>query len=123
MVIAGISLVTLGALLPATTLMTGNSLSGIPVAFVGAGSVAVGAVVLALGVASFVVAYGLIKGFGWAWSLTVGLSIASIVLNAISVAGGNFGGIISIIISAVILYYMYRPHVKAYFGKASTVSA
>jgi hypothetical protein len=44
------------------------------------------------------------------------LSIISIVSNALSIADGNFGGIVSIIISAVILYYLYRPHVKAYFG-------
>ena len=53
------------------------------------------------------------------------LSVASIVLNGISVASGNFGGTI-IIISAVVLYYMYSPHVKSYFGKTakgiSTVS-
>jgi hypothetical protein len=41
-----------------------------------------------------------------------------IVLNAISIATGNVGGIVSIIISGIILYYLYRPHVKAYFGKA-----
>jgi hypothetical protein len=41
-----------------------------------------------------------------------------IALNAISIATGNIGGIISIIISGIILYYLYRPHVKAYFGKA-----
>lgn len=107
MVIAEISLVTVGALLPR-----------MPTS---------GAIVLALGIASFVVAYGLRKGLGLARTLTVVLSVASIVLNAISVASGNFGGIISIIISAVIMYYMYRPHVKAYFGKTakgiSTVSA
>jgi hypothetical protein len=40
------------------------------------------------------------------------------VLNAISIATGNVGGIVSIIISGIILYYLYRPHVKAYFGKA-----
>jgi hypothetical protein len=39
-------------------------------------------------------------------------------LNAISIATGNIGGIVSIIISEIILYYLYRPHVKVYFGKA-----
>ena len=122
MVVAGISLVTFGALMPMMP-MTGAGMYGLSSALVGAGSAAIGAIVLALGIASFVVAYGLLKGLGWAWTLTVVLAVASIVLNAISVASGNFGGIISIIISAVILYYMYRPHVKAYFGKATTGSS
>ena len=122
MVIVGISLVTVGALLPSMP-MTGTGFSGMASMFAGAGSAAIGAVVLALGIASFVVAYGLLKGFGWAWNVTMALAVISIVLNALSVASGNFGGIISIIISAVILYYMYRPHVKAYFGKAASGSS
>jgi hypothetical protein len=75
---------------------------------------------IAIGIVSFVVAYGLLKGMGLAWTLTVVLSIIIIALNAISIASGNVGGIVSIIISAVILYYLYRPYVKAYFGKGVT---
>jgi hypothetical protein len=82
-----------------------------------------GIIVIILGIVSFIVAYGLLKGAGWAWSLTVVLSIVSIVLNAISIATGNFGGILSIIISAIILYYLYRPHVKSFFGKGKPAAA
>jgi purine-cytosine permease-like protein len=55
----------------------------------------------------------------WAWTVTVILSIISIALNAISIATGNIGGIVSVIISGIILYYVYRPHVKTYFGKSA----
>jgi hypothetical protein len=79
--------------------------------------IAIGVVLLAIAIVSFLVAYGLLKGLGWAWTVTVILSIISIVFNAISIATGNIASIISIIISAIILYYLYRPHVKAYFGK------
>jgi hypothetical protein len=75
-------------------------------------------VIIAIGIVSFIVAYGLFKGMGWSWTLTVVLSIISIVLNAFSIATGNVGGIVSIIISGIILYYLYRSHVKAYFSKA-----
>lgn len=121
MLTAGISLVTSGALLPSVP-MAGTSFSGMASIFAGAGSVAIGAVVLALGTTSFVVAYG-VKGFGRVWNVTVALAVIGIVLNAISVASGNFGGIVSVIISAVILYYMYRPHIKMYFGKAASRSS
>jgi hypothetical protein len=84
--------------------------------------IAIGAVLLALAIVSFVVAYGLLKGRGWAWTVTVILSIISIVLNAISIAAGNLASIVSIIISGIILYYLYRPHVKAYFGKGVSPS-
>jgi hypothetical protein len=122
MVAGGLVLVAAGSFLPSLPPSTfeGSDLSGVPMSFVGGAAVAMGGVIVALGIVSFIVAYGLMKGIGWAWNLTVVLSIISIVLNVISIATGNFGGIISIIISGVILYYLYRPHVKAYFGKATT---
>src|SRR3712207_8892895 len=46
------------------------------------------------------------------WTVTIILSIISIVLNAISIAAGNIAAIITIIISGIIIYYLYRPHVK-----------
>jgi hypothetical protein len=89
----------------------------IPQSFLGGIGIAIGGILLAMAIVSFVVAYGLLKGLGWAWTVTVILSIISIVLNALSIAAGNISSIISIIISGIILYYLYRPHVKAYFGK------
>jgi hypothetical protein len=75
-------------------------------------------VLVAIAIVSFVVAYGLLKGKGWAWTVSIILSIISIVWNVITlVTAANYGGIISIIISGIILYYLFRPHVKAYFGK------
>jgi len=85
---------------------------------VGGGVLAIGGIVIAIGILSFVVAYGLLKGRRWAWILTVILSIISMVLAAISIAAGSIPSITSIIISGIILYYLYRRHVKAYFGKA-----
>jgi hypothetical protein len=119
MVIGGIVLLAAGAILPSIP-MTDSDLSGVPTWLIGGGAIAIGAITLALGIVSFIVAYGLLKGMGWSWTVTVVLSIIGIILNALSLAAGNFGGIISIIISAVILYYLFRPHVKAYFGKAKT---
>jgi hypothetical protein len=135
MLIFGIGLITLGAVLPTLppsvfnqSQLQGNLTAGqAPVppgpppmvlqSLLGGAGIAFGAVLVALAIVSFIVAYGLLKGRGWAWTITVILSIISIVLNAISIAAGNIGGIVSIIISGIILYYLYRPHVKAYFGK------
>lgn len=84
--------------------------------------IAIGGILVAIAIASFVVAYGLLKGRRWAWTITVVLSIISIVLNAIAIAAGNIASIINIIISGIILYYLYRSHVKAYFGKGVSPS-
>jgi hypothetical protein len=86
--------------------------------FLGGLGIAFGAVFVAIAIVSFIVAYGLLKGRGWAWTLSIILSIISIVWNAITLAtAAKFGGIISIIISGIILYCLFRPYVKAYFGK------
>jgi len=127
MLVAGLGLIAVGTVVPGLPLsafqqspMAGGGLSALPQSFLGAGSIAVGGILLALGIVSFVVAYGLLKGMPWAWTITVVLSAISITLNVISIVSGNFGGIVSIIISGIIIYYLYRSHVKAYFGKGAT---
>jgi hypothetical protein len=144
MLIFGIGLITLGAVLPTLppsafnqSQLQGNLTidgqappipSGTPPmglqSFLGGLGIAFGAVLVAIAIVSFIVAYGLLKGKGWAWTVTLILSIISIVFNAISIAttANLIGGIISIIISAIIIYYLYRPHVKAYFGKGVSPS-
>jgi uncharacterized membrane protein (UPF0136 family) len=99
--------------------------SGIQPSFFGSIAVAIGGMLIAIGIVYFIVAYGLLKGKRWAWTVSVVISIISIVLNAISIAttAVNIVAIVLIIISGVILYYLYRPHVKAYFGKASRTDA
>jgi predicted membrane protein DUF2127 len=77
----------------------------------------VGSILIVLGIASFVVAWGLLKGKGWAWTVTIIITIISLVFNALSIVSGNIGAIVGIIIDGVIIYYLYRPNVKSYFGR------
>ena len=72
---------------------------------------------LALGIVYFVMAYGLLKGKGWAWTITLVLSYIGIALGFVSIATGHIGAIFGVIINAVIVYYIYRPKVKSFFGK------
>ncbi|HET7149745.1 MAG TPA: hypothetical protein VFI73_14760 [Candidatus Nitrosopolaris sp.] len=91
-----------------------------------------GSILLALGVANLVMAYGLWKGKGWAWTISIivlfiGIAIDIISLSITSVGvfsntgssllGNILSGIVGIGINAFVIYYLYRPHVKAYFGK------
>lgn len=126
MLLAGIAAVTAGALLPMVpqeTLEEGvpgtgmEVLSGVSTSVLGGGAIVIGAVMIGLAIFSFIVAWGLLKGRGWAWTATVVLSVISLVFGVISVVTGNWFSIINVIISGIIIYYMYRPHVKAYFGK------
>jgi len=79
--------------------------------------VGIGVILLALGIAYLVMAYGLWNGRRWAWTITLILSVIGIVVAIASIVAGNVSAIISIIIHAVVIYYLYRPNVKAFFGK------
>lgn len=134
MLFGGITLVTAGTIIIPPLLRPyafnygnligfGTHLSGIVPSFIGSGTIVIGCVIIAIGLYRSLLPYGLLKGIGWAWTAAIILSIISIILNAISISMGNTGGIISISISGIILYYLYRPHVKAYFGKAASAAA
>ena len=103
--------------------------------FLGGVGIAIGAIVLAVGIGYLVVSYGLLKGKGWAWIITVILTIIAIVVQIVSgvtasmfnasfiddtnsFATGIIAQIVGIAINGVILYYLYRPNVKAFFGKS-----
>lgn len=85
--------------------------------FLGGALGVIGGVLVALGIASLIVAWGLLKGKGWAWIVTIIISIISIVFNIVSIAAGNIGSVVGLIINGVIIYYLYRPNVKSYFGR------
>ena len=93
----------------------------------------IGAILSAVGIGHLVVSYGLLKGKRWSWTITIvllfigiGIDVASIVfgsftinIDIVSFLTANGGSFVSPAISVIILYYLYRPQVKSYFGKAS----
>jgi uncharacterized BrkB/YihY/UPF0761 family membrane protein len=139
LILGGISLIAVGALISVTPVNTTATTNSQPVAqFVGVISAAIGSVLLAIGIGYLVMFLGLLKGRGWAWTITIILLLIGIAIQIISTAtgavfntslssstnnttnsiiSGIVGGIIGIAINGVILYYLYRPHVKAYFRK------
>ena len=77
----------------------------------------IGGALIVIGIAGFVVAWGLLTGKGWAWIVTIIVAIISIILNLIVVISGVLENIVGLIIYGVIIYYLYRPNVKSYFGR------
>jgi hypothetical protein len=103
--------------------------------FLGGVGIAIGAIVLAVGIGYLVVSYGLLKGKGWAWIVTVILTIIAIAVQIVSgitasmfnasfiddtnsFVTGIIAQIVGIAINGLILYYLYRPNVKAFFGRS-----
>ena len=81
----------------------------------------VGSILIGLGALSLVLGIGLMKGKKWAWTLAVISGFISVAVGAIYIIGDAASGIATIILEAIILYYLYRPHVKEYFGKTNTL--
>ena len=86
-------------------------------------SAGIGAALIALGIAYFVMAYGLWKGKGWAWTITLVLSFIGIAFGIASIITGNIGAVFHLIINIIVVYYLYRPYVKAFFGKPVSYSS
>jgi hypothetical protein len=72
---------------------------------------------IVLGGAWFGLAWGLYGSKYWAWLITVILSIITIIFSILSI--GDIVNVTTLIIGGLILYYMYRPYVKSYFGRVS----
>jgi len=71
----------------------------------------IGLILFILSIVGFVMTWGLWSGKSWSRTIIM-------VLQAISIVTGIFslpGSLISIIISIVVLYYLTRPHIKAYY--------
>ena len=107
---SGIAAVTVAPFLSSNGINNNSMLTPVISAVTGVG-------LLILGLAYFVMAYGLWKGKSWAWTITLILSAIGIISGIASIAGGNAGAVFHIIINVAIIYYLYRPNVKSFFGK------
>ncbi len=78
----------------------------------------IGAITLISGVLSLLFAWGAWGLQPWAWTLGVVLMAVNIVLGLYQLISGNTGSLLSIAIAAAITYYLFRPEIRAAFGRA-----
>ena len=76
-------------------------------------------IALIVSILALFASFGLFILKGWAWTLTRVLQVISIIVNGVYVFMGENAGaaIFSIVISAVIIYYLHRRNVKLAFNK------
>jgi Predicted membrane protein (DUF2127) len=74
------------------------------------------------GLLALLVGWGLWTGRGWAWTLGVVLYGIGLVFSIVGLVTGGASVLVSLVIDAIILWYLFRPHVKAYFGKGSAMA-
>ena len=75
----------------------------------------IGGIIIVIGLVNFAIAYGLLKGLGWAWILSLIFAVISIIFGILMFPIG----IVAIIFDALIIFYLTRSNVKVFFGKAS----
>jgi lysylphosphatidylglycerol synthetase-like protein (DUF2156 family) len=96
----------------------GSLLSGLTVlALIPILGIILAGILFIIGLAYFAVAYGLWAGSSWAWIVTLILCGIAIIVGIGSIVIGHVGSLFLIIINGIIIYYLYQPKVKEYFGK------
>lgn len=90
-----------------------------------------GVVLIVFAIIDFVLFFGLLKGKGWSWTGAVILSSITLVFGVISIIlfvitfgstsqqilSSNIVNIIFMAVNGIIIYYLFSPKVKFYFGK------
>ena len=66
---------------------------------------------------SFLIVWALFSAKRMGRTIVIVFSIIHLGFGVASLATGNGSGILSMILDSIILYYMWRPHVIAYFNK------
>lgn len=99
--------------------LLGGAALGVAVgsASLGALTSIVGAVWLISSIAFLLFAWGAWGLQLWAWNLGIILAAVQIVLGVFQLFNGSPGSVVSILIAAGITYYLFRPEVKAAFGR------
>jgi hypothetical protein len=83
---------------------------------------ALGALAAVFGILALVLGIGFLGGKGWAWTLGIVVGVLNIITSLVQAAVGYYSDIIGIIFPIIIIYYLMRPHVKAFFGKGPAVA-
>jgi hypothetical protein len=88
-----------------------------------AGSQSAGSADIFVGIVTLLASYGLFMTRGWAWSVTVIITVIRIVTGALAVLISGIGsaiglsGVAAIVIGLVILWYFRRRDVRAAFDR------
>lgn len=76
-------------------------------------------VLVVLGVFYLSLSYGLWKGYRWAWAAEIVFILLHIVADIGFIASRSFAldKLVGLVVIGLILWYLLRPEVRAYFGK------
>jgi hypothetical protein len=84
----------------------------------GALGAALGSILVIIGIIFIILGIGCFMAWPWVWTVGVILTIIGLLLSIASLFSTGAAALIGIIIDALILWYLFQPQVKTYFGKA-----
>ncbi|HZY94299.1 MAG TPA: zinc ribbon domain-containing protein [Candidatus Bathyarchaeia archaeon] len=111
-VLGSLAIFALSAVVASTGTL-GSALGGI--------GVIIGGVVLFFSLIWLVVGWGFASGKGWAWIVGMIVTVLSFIFAIGSFMVSPGGGILGVLVWGVMLYYLTRPGVKAFFGKGGAL--
>jgi len=83
----------------------------------------IGGIAIVMALLYLLLSYGLWTGKGWAWTISLILAGLGIIISLVGlILRSAVGAIITLILDALIIYYLTRINVKAYFGKAQPLA-
>jgi lysylphosphatidylglycerol synthetase-like protein (DUF2156 family) len=103
--------------------LVGMDILPIDVGELASGSDLSGGAAVITGILTLIVSYGMWMTAGWAWLLTVAVMIFRIVVDVWAIVTHGIGSplgsaaIGQLIVSAIILWYFFRPNVRAAFER------
>ena len=103
--VGGILTILLGAL-------AGSLLSA---SFAGLGSI-LGILFIVFGLIALAWGYGFWTGAKWGWWIGIILYALGVISSLASIVVGSVFSIVGLIVDVLLIYYMTRPNVKAWFG-------
>jgi len=79
---------------------------------------AMGVIFLVIGIIDLLLGVGCFLAWSWVWIVGIIFSVIGILIGLVSLVTSGLGALVGIIIAAIILWYLFQPQVKAYFGQA-----
>jgi hypothetical protein len=94
-------------------------IGGAVLAFLGLGALGaiVGVILFIIGIINILLGIGSFKGWSWVWVIGVIFMVINLLFGLVSLVTSPGTGIITIVIAAIVLWYLFQPQVKSFFGR------
>jgi hypothetical protein len=86
--------------------------------FAGALGAALGVAFVIIGLIELALGVGCFMAWPWVWPVGVIVTVISLIIGIVNIFSAGWGALIGIVIAAIILWYLFQPQVKKYFGSS-----